>query len=50
MESGIIIADIKKYVENNILSADVKIDGSTDLKNTAGPLRNCTGIIIPNRR
>ncbi len=32
MESSIIIEDIKKYIENNILSADVKIDASTNLQ------------------
>jgi acyl carrier protein len=32
MDATMIIADIKKYVENNILSADVKIDAATDLK------------------
>jgi acyl carrier protein len=32
MEPEIIIAGIKKYIEKNILSADVKIDAATDLK------------------
>jgi acyl carrier protein len=32
MEATTIIADIKKYIEKNILSADIKIDASTDLK------------------
>jgi len=32
MDPEIIIAGIKKYIEKNILSADVKIDASTDLK------------------
>jgi acyl carrier protein len=32
MDATTIIADIKKYIESNILSADVKIDASTDLK------------------
>ena len=32
MESNIIIEDIKKYIENNILSTDVKIDASTNLQ------------------
>lgn len=32
MESNIIIEDIKKYIENNILSSDVRIDASTNLQ------------------
>ena len=32
MDANIIIEDIKKYIENNILSADVKIDASTNLQ------------------
>ena len=32
MDSNIIIEEIKKYIEKNILSADVKIDAATDLK------------------
>ena len=32
MDPNIIIEDIKKYIENNILSADVKIDASTNLQ------------------
>ncbi len=32
MEATIIIQDIKKYIENNILSADVKIDAHTNLQ------------------
>ena len=32
MDSNIIIEDIKKYIEKNILSADVKIDASTNLQ------------------
>jgi acyl carrier protein len=32
MESSTIIEDIKKYIEDNILSADVKINASTDLQ------------------
>jgi len=32
MDANIIIEEIKKYIENNILSAEVKIDGDTDLK------------------
>ena len=32
MDPDIIISDIKKYIENNILSADVKIDASTNLQ------------------
>lgn len=32
MDSNIIIEDIKKYIENNILSTDVKIDASTNLQ------------------
>jgi len=32
MESIIIIEDIKKYIENNILSSDVRIDASTNLQ------------------
>lgn len=32
MDSTLIIADIKKYIEKNILSADVKVDAATDLK------------------
>ena len=32
MDSISIISDIKKYIENNILSADVRIDAVTDLK------------------
>jgi len=32
MDSEIIIAGIKKYIEKNVLSADVKIDAATDLK------------------
>jgi acyl carrier protein len=32
MEANIIIQDIKKYIENNILSADVKIDAFTNLQ------------------
>jgi acyl carrier protein len=32
MEVTVIIADIKKYIENNILSADVKIDAGTNLQ------------------
>lgn len=32
MDSDIIIAEIKNYIEKNILSADVKIDASTNLK------------------
>lgn len=32
MDSYIIIEEIKKYIEKNILSADVKIDATTNLK------------------
>jgi acyl carrier protein len=32
MDPNIITADIKKYIETNILSAEVKIDAATDLK------------------
>ena len=32
MNTDIIAGEIKKYIEKNILSADVKIDASTDLK------------------
>lgn len=32
MDSNIIIEEIKKYIEKNILSADVKINAATDLK------------------
>jgi acyl carrier protein len=32
MDATIIIQDIKKYIENNILSADVKIDADTNLQ------------------
>ena len=32
MDSNIIIEEIKKYIEKNILSVDVKIDATTDLK------------------
>jgi acyl carrier protein len=32
MDANIIIEDIRKYIENNILSADVKIDASTNLQ------------------
>lgn len=32
MDANIIIEDIKKYIEKNILSADVKIEAATDLK------------------
>jgi len=32
MDSNIIIEDIKNYIEKNILSADVKIDASTNLQ------------------
>ncbi len=32
MDSNIIIEDIRKYIENNILSTDVKIDASTNLQ------------------
>lgn len=32
MESNSIIEDIKKYIQNNILSPDVKIDALTNLK------------------
>ena len=32
MDANIIIEGIKKYIEKNILSADVKIDAATDLK------------------
>jgi len=32
MDASIIIADIKKYIENNILSADVTIGPASDLK------------------
>jgi acyl carrier protein len=32
MEATIIIEEIKKYLENNLLSADVNIDANTDLK------------------
>jgi acyl carrier protein len=32
MDATIIIQDIKKYIENNILSADVKIDAETNLQ------------------
>ncbi len=32
MEPSIIIEEIKKYLENNLLSADVNIDANTDLK------------------
>jgi acyl carrier protein len=32
MDAETIIAEIKKYIEKNILSADVKIDADTDLK------------------
>ena len=32
MDQNIIIEDIKKYIENNILSAEVKIDASTNLQ------------------
>ena len=32
MDSDIIIAEIKNYIEKNILSADVKIDATTNLK------------------
>ena len=32
MDSNIIIEDIKKYIENNILSSDVKIDAATNLQ------------------
>lgn len=33
MDSTIIIADIKKYIEENILSGEVKIDAETNLQN-----------------
>ena len=32
MDPNIIIEDIKKYIENNILSSDVKIDAATNLQ------------------
>ncbi len=32
MEAGIIIEELKKYIESNILSGDVKIDASTNLQ------------------
>jgi acyl carrier protein len=32
MESRVIIEEIKTYLENNLLSADVNIDTNTDLK------------------
>lgn len=32
MDQNIIIGDIKKYIEKNILSADVKIDATTNLQ------------------
>lgn len=32
MDAGTIIEDIRIYIEKNILSADVKIDALTDLK------------------
>jgi acyl carrier protein len=32
MESRVIIEEIKTYLENNLLSADVNIDATTDLK------------------
>jgi acyl carrier protein len=32
MDSNIIIGDLKKYIEANILSADVKIDATTNLQ------------------
>jgi acyl carrier protein len=32
MDSEIIIAEIKKYIEKNILAEGVQIDGSTNLK------------------
>jgi acyl carrier protein len=32
MEATLIIEEIKKYLENNLLSADVNIDANTDLK------------------
>ena len=32
MDSKIIIEEIKKYIEKDILSADVKIDATTNLK------------------
>ena len=32
MNAETIIADIKKFIETNILSSDIKINASTDLK------------------
>jgi acyl carrier protein len=32
MEPGIIIEELKKYIESNILSGDVKIDACTNLQ------------------
>ena len=32
MDANIIIAEIKKYIENNILAAAVQIDADTNLK------------------
>ncbi len=32
MDSSVIIEEIKTYLENNLLSADVNIDAITDLK------------------
>jgi acyl carrier protein len=32
MDQNIIIADIKQFIEKNILSADVKIDATTNLQ------------------
>ena len=32
MDPNIIIQDIKKYIETNILSSDVKIDATTNLQ------------------
>ena len=32
MDTNIIIAEIKKYIENNILAAGMQVDAATDLK------------------
>ena len=32
MEANIIIAEIKKYIENNILAPGMQVDAATDLK------------------
>ena len=34
MDENIIIADIKKYIETNILVSDIMLDADTNLQNT----------------